>query len=455
MCFAFHRASASRGRDFGLLNQQRTTDNEQRTPYWALRFDQIALGFLIVLVVSLPVASITSVRDISIGIVFLCWLIKAILTRHWRPRTTRLEAAWIIYGAFIVLSLFTAVDLGYSLNQFRGEYVKNFLLFLLVIQFVTTKKRAKAILLGIAAGNLVMISVGIAEFISQGGSLITRPEASQEFGSGWASLHSGGGTYSTYLITVFPFLLWLVVEWRKWWAQALAIILVVANVFSLYITFQRGAWVAFVMMVAAAIFLIPRKNWIRGLCLAVFLIAVGGGLCLAPTQTLVHEEKNLHSLSQVIREPERSIGKRITTWRVSLGYIVDNPLKGAGFGRRSPYKKYDYYKRKESDLYWHAHNTFLNLGLELGLPGLLAFIFLLARLSWLGWHTYRRSPPGDLTHYLAIALLLMIVAVVFRNMFDHFFIDDTAMLFWFLAAVVVGVTERQRLSSTTDSIPPS
>ena len=406
---------------------------------WSFRLDQIALGFLIILVVSLPVASISAVRDISIVIVFLCWLIKAILTRHWRPRTTRLEAAWIIYGALVVLSLFTAVDLGYSLNQFRGEYLKNFLLFLLVVQFVTTEKRAKAILLGITAGNLVMISVGIAEFISQGGSLITRPEAIEEFRSGWASLHSGGGTYSTYLITVFPFLLWLVVEWRKWWVQALVIILATANLFSLYITFQRGAWVAFLMMVAAAIFLIPRKNWIRGLCLAIFLIAVGSGLCLAPTQTLVHEEKNLHSLSQVIREPERSIGKRITTWRVSLGYLVDNPMIGAGFGRRSPYKKYDYYKRNETGLYWHAHNTFLNLGLELGFLGLLAFIFLLSRLLWLGWRGYKRSPPGGLSHFLASALLLMIVAVIFRNMFDDFFIDDTAMLFWFLAAVAVAV----------------
>lgn len=411
------------------------------------RLDQIALGFLIILVVSLPVASITSVRDICLVAVFLCWLIKAILTRHWRPRTTRLEAAWIIYGAFVVLSLFTAVDLGYSLNQFRGEYLKNFLLFLLVVQFVTTEKRAKAILLGITAGNLIMVSVGIVEFISQGGSLITRPEASEEFRSGWASLHSGGGTYSTYLITLFPFLLWVTVAWKKWWAHALVIILATANVFSLYITFQRGAWVAFFMMVVAAIFLIPRRNWIRGLCLAIFLIAVGGVLCLAPTQTLVHEEKT-EGLGQLLLEPEKTIGRRFTTWRVSLEYLVDNPLIGVGFGRRSPYKKYDYYKRKESGLYWHAHNTFLNLGLELGLLGLLAFFFLLSRLVWLGWRGYQKLPPGGLPHFLASSLLLMIVAVVFRNMFDDFFIDDTAMLFWFLSAVVVAVNRASKPNRT-------
>jgi len=404
--------------------------------------DQIALGFLIILAVSLPVASISSVRDISIGVVFLCWLIKTILTRHWRPRTTRLEAAWIIYGVFVVLSFFTAIDLGYSLNQFRGEYLKNFLLFFLVIQFVTTEKRAKAILLGIAAGNLVMVSVGIAEFMSQGGSLIMRLEDSQEFRSGWASLHSGGGTYSTYLITLFPFLLWLMVEWRKWWVKALAIILAVANLFSLYITFQRGAWVAFVMMVVAAIFLIPIRNWTKGLCLVIFLIVVGSGLCLAPTQTLIHEEK-IEGLGQLILDPEKTIGRRFTTWRVSLGYLMENPVLGAGFGRRSPYKKYDYYKRKEAGLYWHAHNTFLNLGLELGLLGLLAFIFLLSRLLWLGWRGYQRSPPGGLAHFLASALLVMIVGVIFRNMFDDFFIDDTAMLFWFLAGTVLAVTEKK------------
>ena len=57
--------------------------------------------------------------------------------------------AWIIYGVFVVFSLFAAVDFGYSLNQFRGEYLKNFLLFLLVVQFVTSENRAKGILEGI------------------------------------------------------------------------------------------------------------------------------------------------------------------------------------------------------------------------------------------------------------------------------------------------------------------
>lgn len=419
-----------------FLNLQPTTHNEQPAPCWPLRIDCIALFSLTALVISLPIAKISSVRDICLILVFLCWLSRAVLTGQWRPRTTGVEAAWIIYGVFIVISLFTAVDFSYSLDQFRGEYLKNFLLFMLVAQFVTTEAGARAVLVGIAAGNLMMVSVGIAEFVMLDGSLITRVAYRDD---GWSSLHLGGGTYSTYLITVFPFLFWLITVWKKWWVKALTIALVAANLFSIYITFQRGAWVAFLMMLVTAIFLVPRKNWVKGACLAAFLAALGVALWLAPEETVIHEE-NIEGIGQLILEPENSIGKRFTTWRVSLEYILDDPIMGAGFGRRSPYKKYDYYRRDDTGFYWHAHNTFLNLGLELGIPGLLAFVFLLGRLCLIARQGYGRSGPGTLQHFFRTALILTTTGVVFRNVFDDFFIDDSAMLFWFLAAMVVGVT---------------
>lgn len=400
--------------------------------------DWSAVILLIILAVSLPISTITSARDICLGLVLLLWIARSALSGNWRRRRTPLDKAWIVYGLVVVLSLITAVDFSYSLKQFRGEYIKNFLLFLLVVQFVTSERRAKVILLGVLAGNLLMVSVGIGEFLVQGGSLITRVSQAS---SGWSSLHEGGGTYSTYLITIFPFLLWLVAICRRWWAWLLTIMLVSANIFSLYITFQRGAWVGFLVMVAVASILFTHRHWIRVTCVTVFLVAVGLGLWLAPRKIVIHEGTGLHSLGQLIREPEKSIGTRFTTWRVSMGYIINNPVKGAGFGRRSPVKKYDYFKG--AGICWHAHNTLLNQGMELGVLGLVAFLYLWARLCLLGWRGYRSSPPDGLLRFLATALILMLVAVFFRNMFDDFFVDDPALLFWFLAGLVIAITEKE------------
>ncbi len=421
------RQSATKKEPFesGLHDEVSITKTSGKAKF--LRFvDGFAIFCLIVLVVSLPMSAITSTRDICLGMVILLWIVRSAVTKSWRPRTTGLESAWIIYGLFVVLSLFAAVDLGYSLNEFRGEYIKGLLLFLLVVQFITTERRMKCVLFGLVGGNILMVTVGIVQFFVNDGSLIIRD------GSGWSSLHEGGGTYSTYLVTVFPFLFWMSSVWKKRSTLLFTIGLAVANVFSLYISFQRGGWIAFVIMLTAAIFLFAQKSRTKWVYFAFFLAALAIGFCLAPRQIFVHEER-VKSYGEVVLAIEKRIDERASIWRASLGYIVTNPFNGAGFGRHSPKKKYDFFN--EYGLHWHAHNTFLDIGLELGIQGLAVFVFLWGRLLWLGFRGHRTSPAGSLSRFMAAALMLMIVGVFFRNMFDDFFVDDTALLFWFLAGL--------------------
>ena len=110
---------------------------------WVTFLEWSGISVLIVLAISLPISSITSTRDICLGIVLFLWVIRSALTKNWRPRQTELDKAWIIYGVFVVLSLLTAVDFLYSLDQFRGEYIKNFLLFFLFFNLSQRKREPK------------------------------------------------------------------------------------------------------------------------------------------------------------------------------------------------------------------------------------------------------------------------------------------------------------------------
>lgn len=394
---------------------------------------------LIILVVSLPIRAITSTRDICLGFASFLWFVRSILTKNWHPIQTPLDRAWAIYGVCALISLLTAVDFIHSLDQFRGEYIKNFLLFLLVIQFVTTKKRAKVVLMGVLAGNVLMVSYGILEFIINEGSLISRVTAPAQ--SGWGSLQGRGGAYSAYLITVFPFLVWLVFYRKKMWVQLMAIVLVGANLFSLYITFQRGALVALFALILAVIIITPLKGYFKLVGFFFWLVAAITLAWFVP-RGLSSDFKNMTTFNKAVENPEQFINVRFEIWHYSIGYLIKNPFKGCGFGRASLNKKYPYYKTRGRG-FWHAHNMFLNIGLELGVQGLVAFCYLLASVFWIGLEGYRKSKPDTLSHFLGGSLMLMVIAVTFRNMFDDFFVDDTALLFWFLCGLSVAVIQRE------------
>jgi O-antigen ligase len=87
---------------------------------------------------------------------------------------------------------------------------------------------------------------------------------------------------------------------------------------------------------------------------------------------------------------------------------------------------------------WHAHNTFLNLAVQTGVQGLLLFCFLLYRM--LKYCREREKCGGSpVIRYFSLATFLMIITFFVRNLSDDFFIDDSALLFWFLSGIVFAV----------------
>ena len=115
-----------------------------------------------------------------------------------------LRTPWLIYGALIVFSLFTAVDRSYSLNEMKVEYLYPLILFLLVVNYCRTVDCFYRFIWVIVIGNVFLVSYSLY--------LTMAPNVEREAFAG--SLNSGVGTYSTYLITVMPLLALL--AWQQW-----------------------------------------------------------------------------------------------------------------------------------------------------------------------------------------------------------------------------------------------
>ena len=144
-------------------------------------------------------------------------------------------------------------------------------------------------------------------------------------------------------------------------------------------TGSRGAFLGLVTIVAYSIFFkrsasIPRRM-ILGIITAVVLAGAGTTRYWNMMDTIVHPTKDYNWVGN-------SQTGRMDIWKRGVGYMLDNPITGVGVnafsraeGTISPLAARQAYGLP---LKWSAaHNSFLQVGAEMGFPGLAAFLALL------------------------------------------------------------------------------
>jgi len=123
-------------------------------------------------------------------------------------------------------------------------------------------------------------------------------------------------------------------------------------------------------------------------------------------------------------------------WRFAFARIAEHPWIGAGIGKWAMRDAFE--AHFHDSLLLHAHNVFLNRALETGLPGVAAFVVLLASVVIA---FSRLANSGDArTAAVGAAGLALVVGVVAKNMTDDFFVRHNALLFWSLTGAALGTT---------------
>jgi hypothetical protein len=111
-----------------------------------------------------------------------------------------------------------------------------------------------------------------------------------------------------------------------------------------------------------------------------------------------------------------ALGERISwagraeIWRRAVRVIRDHPLTGIGFDTLFPviHARYPTFLIRPGHDGTHAHNFFLQVALDLGLPGLVAFLWLLGAFGWMVGRVYREvEGPAHRPAYQALALGLL------------------------------------------------
>jgi putative inorganic carbon (HCO3(-)) transporter len=190
--------------------------------------------------------------------------------------------------------------------------------------------------------------------------------------------------------------------WKKTGLAVSAIWMATALLFSL----SRGALAALVVVIILLGGL--RLHTSRRLLPLIFIVFIATtALALANTQRII-------DFMSVKGSPNTSYEGRIEIWSRAVYLIQKFPLSGVGLGAfgeaADALAPFQLFKPGTVE---HSHNLFLQVALDLGLPGLLAWLALVWIALRIAWKLYRGANPA-----LGAALLCIHVALGVHGLWD-------------------------------------
>ena len=194
----------------------------------------------------------------------------------------------------------------------------------------------------------------------------------------------------------------------------------------LLLTQSRTSWLAMALAAAtlAAIRWRPARRAVVAACLALILV-----IFLAPRSYTTAAWRAASTASTA--SMDLSWAGRVEVWQRAVAAISDFPFTGVGLSafRRIVHELYPLTLSSANIDVAHAHNVFLQTALDVGLPGLVAYVSLLVVASVLAWQVYRTADPPE--GVLALGLWGNLLAVHLFGLADAIALGaKVGLLFW-------------------------
>jgi probable O-glycosylation ligase (exosortase A-associated) len=283
------------------------------------------------------------------------------------------------------------------------EFSKTFLIALLMTAMVDSEKRVRWLLLG------TIISIGFLAFRSNVGILLTLGQ-SRIYGPGGA--FEDNNDYALLLNVAAPIAFYVARGESNRWLRRACYALSIMMMITVLFTLSRGGFLG--LCVVTFGLALKSKYKLTGLAA---VLVLGIVVFIVVPSRVVERVSSISSASQT----DESAQMRFQSWSVCLRIMQANPVFGVG--PRNMLQVYDRYAQTETIRM--AHNSFLQMGVDAGLPAMLLFLGLIG-LSWWRLRKSRqiikaRAPDSPLivyTHGLEIALFGYIISANFLSRHD-------------------------------------
>ncbi len=336
-----------------------------------------------------------------------------------------LDWAVLFFVAVSAFSLLLAENYGVAMREFRVVVFESALFYFLLRVSSLSRGQVWRVIDALVLAATLVAFIGLYQYFFTA-DIITAEGVRRVRG-----LYGSPNNLSLFLDRIVPVLAAVALFARQHRRRVAYALCSLPVLLCLYLTYSRGAWL--LGLPAAALFI----GLLRGKRTLWVSLAVVGVIALS-LLPLVSTER----LSSLFDTQGGTTFFRLKLWQASLNMIKDHPFFGVGLDNFL----YQYRTRyvlpeawQELDLS-HPHNIVLDYWTRLGIPGIVALVWLEGAFFVRGLRLYRRL-PGRNEQALALGLMASMVACLAHGLIDNsYFLVDLAFVFFITVGIIAGMS---------------
>jgi putative inorganic carbon (HCO3(-)) transporter len=363
----------------------------------------------------------------------LAWLAKMLFSGRWNLLRTPLNLPILLYVVTLLISVAFSPFKLHSLLALKEEWL--LLIFFLVVNNVEEEAKVEKLLtVLISVATLVGIYSVWQHYsgVDLYRNRMLEPRGEVFLSLGFFDHHLTFGGY--YMLVFLLASVILINSKRIGVIRILDFLAPVVLGLALVFSYARSAWVGAVAGFLAFGFLKGRK----------FVLPLILGLIALCLLVYVIEPTSWERIKEIDLSGDKPQSTRIRLWQTSINMIKDKPIWGIGLGNFG--KLFDRYKVAGTyDTTCHPHNDFLNVAVNSGLLGLLAYLSIWTVFLFSTIRLAVKNKKSSYSHSVQIGGIVAIIAFLFASLFQCYYTDaEVNMLIMF----ILGLTTVLNLKMT-------
>jgi O-antigen ligase len=328
-------------------------------------------------------------------------IVGYVLDKQTKFAHSPLNTLLLVFLVHCVVSAIYAYDRDYSFEKLNVITLW-VMIYFLITGIVSTERRLFIFVLAYFLANLKMSQFGFFSWVKRGFSFASWGVT----GAGW---FKNSGELGMEMTMFFAFTVCMALFLRKYWkgwVKWLMYFLPVSAIGCVLASSSRGAIVGCIAVVFyLSMFSNKRfRAWIGSAIFLALAYLVMPAQFMARFQTVGTDATSL---------------SRISYWEKAQAMMDAHPYLGVGYYNWVPYYRDHYF---DPTLYWRveeAHNTFLQMGAELGYLGLGLFVIMVLCSFWINWRSERmcRREGFEFLRAFALGMNAAGMGMVFASLF--------------------------------------
>ena len=362
--------------------------------------------YLLATIRALLILAVSAARDTAI---------RALLA-GWSRTPYGIGIALLLLSGLI--SVVVAKDHRAALGLYRAYFIEPVVLFYVASDLLRRRADFRTLLLGLGIGTSIFAVMNIVVFAA------AAFQNTIHFGAPPSAIYTSSNAVAMFLEPPAAFAIGLVLfaEERRDRLMTLAWALILAVAFVL--TFSRGGYLA--LAIFGVLTVIKVRPDLRRPLLVVGIVAAAAVLLtvvVASTTPLMKTRFSYVALNYTLQT-------RAAIFTATLGIIATHPILGIGLGG------YVYNLHGFPEIY--PHDVYMTFWVELGLLGLLAFLYIFVRLGVSAWRAL--SLASGFEKALLWGVVGTVVTWAVHGIVDSpYWKNDMAVEFWLVMAIAVAV----------------